>query len=97
MVSIFTWLCVNLNFPISLIALSWNQFYFRKNYDFVSIISYDRKIETTMPMHKKRKEKKRKEGKEMYRLNKGIKEQTWFVNHVMKLSYIMWICEVAHC
>jgi hypothetical protein len=29
-----------------------------------------------MPMHKKRKEKKRKEGKEMYRLNKGIKEQT---------------------
>jgi hypothetical protein len=48
--------------PISLIALSWNQFYFKKNYDFVSIISYDRKIETTTPMHKKRKEKKKRKG-----------------------------------
>jgi len=92
MVYIFTWLCVILSFPISLIALSWNQLYFRKKIDFVSIISYDRKIETTTPMHKKRKEKKRKE-----RLNKGIKEQKWFVEHVMKFSHIMWTCEVAKC
>lgn len=94
MVYIVIWLCVNLKFPISQIVLSWNQFYFGKNYDFVSIISYDRKFETTTPMDKKRK---KKGGKEMYRLNKGIKEQKWFVKHVMKLSHIMWICEVAQC
>ncbi len=44
-----------------------------------------------------RKEKKKEGGEEMYKLNKGIKEQKWFVKHVMKLSHIMWICEVAQC
>jgi len=76
MVYIFTWLCVNLKFPISLIALSWNQFYFRKNYNLFQLSLIIEKLKLQHQWTRKEKIK----GKEMYRLNKGIKEQNDLLN-----------------